>query len=79
MKKSEVHITDHALVRYLERAMGVDVEGLRRRIGRQVDMGILDKMPVPDAVVVNGIRYRLHGKRVTTCMPVKQRRKVRRR
>lgn len=78
MKKPKVNITDHALVRYLERARGVDVEGLRQRIGRHVDKGLLDEMPVPNAVVVNGIRYRLRGKKVITCMPVKQRRKVRR-
>ncbi len=29
-----VHITDHAVLRYLERGLGVDVAGLRRRIAR---------------------------------------------
>lgn len=36
MKKPVVHVTDHAVIRYLERVMGYDIESLRRQIGHQM-------------------------------------------
>ncbi len=36
MKKPAVHVTDHAVIRYLERVMGYDIEGLRQQLGREV-------------------------------------------
>lgn len=73
MKKPIVHITDHALVRYLERVLLVDVEGLRRRIGREIDARLIDDFADPCGVTVNGVTYKLQGKAVTTCVPVKKR------
>jgi len=40
MKKPLHPVTDHAVLRYLERAEGVDVEGIRRMIGRRVDRAV---------------------------------------
>ncbi len=40
MKKPLYRVTDHALVRYLERVEGMDIETLRRQIGRIVQQGI---------------------------------------
>lgn len=37
MKRPRVHVTEHALLRYLERVMGVDVAALRIEIARAVD------------------------------------------
>ena len=34
---SGVLVSDHAVLRYLECGLGVDVEGLRRRLARQVE------------------------------------------
>ncbi|MGD1880829.1 MAG: hypothetical protein ACFB11_00725 [Paracoccaceae bacterium] len=68
MKKPLVHITDRAIVRYLERVYGVDVEGLRRRIGRNVQLA----SEYPDATAINhlGFSYKLKqdkpGKPVVT-------------
>ncbi|MBF9049903.1 hypothetical protein GTA62_12975 [Roseobacter sp. HKCCD9010] len=73
MKKPVVHITDHALVRYLERVLLVDVERLRRRIGRKIDALLIEELPDPSGVTVNGVTYKLRGKAVTTCVPVKKR------
>lgn len=73
MKKPVVHITDHALVRYLERVLLVDVESLRRRIGREIDARLIEELPDPCGVTVNGVTYKLQGKAVTTCVPVKKR------
>ena len=37
MKKSLHRVSDHAVLRYLERCKGVDVENVRRELGRKVD------------------------------------------
>ncbi len=37
MKHSRTRVSDHALLRYLERVQGLDVEALRHEIGRAVD------------------------------------------
>lgn len=37
MKKPRTHVTDHAVLRYLERVRGLDIEALRREIGARVD------------------------------------------
>lgn len=36
---SRVHVSDHALLRWLERVEGVDVEAIRRRIAKAVRRG----------------------------------------
>lgn len=37
MKKPLIRITDHALIRYLERVEGLDCERMRRELGARVD------------------------------------------
>lgn len=58
-----VRITDHTLIRYLERVKGVDVEALRRKIaltvGRGNDLGA-------SAVRVGGFTYRIEEGHVVT-------------
>lgn len=39
MKQIPSIVTDHALVRYLERVYGVDMDGLRRRIEKITEEG----------------------------------------
>lgn len=59
------HITDHALLRYLERHVGIDVEAHRRDMERAVEKGVeLGAC----GVVTGGIRYRLEGAAVVTCV-----------
>lgn len=54
MKKTRVRVTDHALVRFLERVGGVDVEALRQALARSMEeaahLGAA-------AAVVDGYRY----------------------
>jgi hypothetical protein len=56
-------ITDHAVVRYLERVKGVDIEATRAEIAaivrRGVDLGA-------QSVILDGMRYRLEGPHVVT-------------
>lgn len=60
MKRPRTHVTDHAVIRYLERVAGLDVEGIRREIGHAVD-----RLAVPGAsgVQIDGHSYRLEHAR----------------
>lgn len=61
------YITDHAMLRYLERVVGIDVAAHRReveqRVATAVDLGAC-------ALVREGFRYRIDDIRVTTVVPV---------
>lgn len=66
MKKPLYHVTDHAIVRYLERVEGVDMETLRRQIGHTVQQGIEQGA---NGVVSGGFVYRIEGAAVVTIAP----------
>ncbi|MFD1342904.1 hypothetical protein [Litorisediminicola beolgyonensis] len=40
MKKPLLHVTDHAVVRYLERVAGLDIAAIRCEIGRRAEQAI---------------------------------------
>lgn len=63
MKKPRHPVTDHAVIRYLERVQGVDIEGLRRQIGRLVDHGL---EAGACGVISGGFVYRIEGGCVVT-------------
>lgn len=69
MKKPTVHVSDHALLRYLERVLEVDIETHRRQIGARVSR-VLDIEGADGAsgVVMDGFSYKLQGRTVTTIM-----------
>ena len=69
MKKPKFHVTDHALVRYLQHVHGVDIETLRRRVGRNLQIELPDELPDPCGVVVAGIEYRIADGKVVTLYP----------
>lgn len=70
-KRPRTHVSDHAIVRYLERVHGYDIEALRLSIARRVDpaasMGA-------SGVVIDGFVFKVrrdqHGPVVTTVLPV---------
>lgn len=66
MKKSAIHVSDHALLRYLERVLGLDVEMHRRQMGRAVDRAMVDGA---HGVIIEGFTYKIRGVTVTTVMP----------
>jgi hypothetical protein len=68
MKKPLAHVTDHAVLRHLERVLGVDVEAIRRELGHKVDAAV-EAGAV--ATVSEGIRYILIEDRLVSCVPVK--------
>lgn len=53
MKNPITKVSDHAVVRYMERVLLVDVDGLRHRIGQVADSAVKQGDPVsPLAVCV---------------------------
>lgn len=64
MKKSRTPVTDHAVLRYLERVEGIDIEAVRRRIGKTVDLA--GDHPAASAILSNGVRYHLRACVVVT-------------
>lgn len=56
MKKPLHPVTDHAVIRYLERVIGVDIESIRRKIGRRVDLAAQNGA---SGAVVDGFVYKL--------------------
>lgn len=63
MKKPRHPVADHAVLRYLEWVEGVDVEGIRRMIGRRVDRAV--EMGAC-GVRADGLTFRLEGGVVVT-------------
>lgn len=58
MKKPRHKITDHAVLRYLERAHGLDVEAVRRELGARIDAAT-DGFEGMCGVNIDGISFRL--------------------
>ena len=61
--KKPIPVTDHAVLRYLERVAGVDVEAIRNRIHDQIKGPLAANA---SGVISNGIAYRIAGGKVTT-------------
>lgn len=68
MKKPIAHVTDHAVLRHLERVQGIDVEAVRRELGFKVDAA-MEAGAV--ATVSDGIRYVLVEGKLVSCVQVK--------
>lgn len=56
MKKPLHPVTDHAVIRYLERVQHMDIESIRREIGRRVDLAAQHGA---SGAVVDGFVYKL--------------------
>ena len=70
MKKPMVHITDHAVIRYLERVRGVDIEAVRREIRAKVTLA--QDYPGATGILVDGFRYALANGAVVTIHDIGQ-------
>lgn len=70
MKRSPVlpFITDHAVVRYLERVKGIDIDAVRAEITAVVRRGVSYGA---QSVILDGMRYRLEGQHVVTVIEKK--------
>ncbi|WP_439526198.1 hypothetical protein [Roseovarius mucosus] len=63
MKKPRHPASDHAVVRYLERVKGMDIDAVRREIGRVVEEGL---EAGACGVISGGFVYRIEGGCVVT-------------
>lgn len=61
MKHKPPLVTDRALIDYLECSWGVDVRGLRARMARMVTSA---QALGASSIVIDGVRFRLHGSQV---------------
>lgn len=55
-----IHVTDHALVRFLERSGALDVEQLRRMIAKSLERGrrAAERAGIADyTIAVDGLKY----------------------
>lgn len=68
MTKARPIVTDHAMIRYLERVVGVDVDQHRRaleeRVAQAVELGA-------SALIGDGLRYVISGNRIVTVRPAR--------
>ena len=62
---TSVHVTDHAVLRYLERVCGLDIDALRASIAAGCERGAAAGAPV---VRFSGARFLLRGERVVTAI-----------
>lgn len=69
-----MRISDHAVLRYLERRLGIDVDAVRREIAAEVDTPRM--RDVADfagetgwSIRLDGMVYCVRGRTVTTCFP----------
>lgn len=68
MKKPKAHVTDHAVLHYLERVHGIDIDAVREEVCQVVDKAI--EMGA-GAVIVDGLKYVLRDRVVITAAPVR--------
>lgn len=64
-----IHVTDHALVRFLERSGALDVEQLRDLISGSLERGrkMAERTGIADfVIVVDGLRYVIEGGNLVT-------------
>lgn len=66
MKKPRHTVTDHAVLRYLERVQGMDIEIVRRDLGRRID-ALTEGHDGLCSVVVEGHRFIVRDNVVVTC------------
>ncbi|UWQ31320.1 hypothetical protein K3555_11935 [Leisingera sp. M527] len=71
-KPSRPQVSDHAVLRFLERVKGVNVNAVRRRIGKAVTLG--DAFPDATGVIHGGHVYKLRNGVVTTVLPIRGKR-----
>ena len=79
-----IEVTDHAIVRYLERVLGVDLDGVREVIVRSLDSQRARRLVefgggARCTITVDGIVFCLRGQTVTTVLGDDRERRVRRR
>lgn len=73
-----IKVSDHAVVRYLERRQGVDIEAIRQTIASSLDSRAARRLVefsggAPCKINVDGMSYCVRRNTVTTCLPESKR------
>lgn len=66
MKKPRIAVSDHAVLRYMERAMGLDVDAVRAEIAAKVRLA--EEHPGCTAILAEGLRFRIENGVVVTVL-----------
>lgn len=61
-----IHVTDHAVLRYLQRAKGFDVEAVRRHIA---SLCTVPALAGALCVRTEGVKFEIQSRKVITCTP----------
>ncbi|WP_297341040.1 hypothetical protein [Pseudophaeobacter sp.] len=73
MNNPRCKVSDRAIVRYLERVQGININAVRRKIGKAVILG--DEHPDARGVFHGGYLYRIRNRTVVTVLSVRRNRK----
>lgn len=79
-----IEVTDHAIVRYMERILGVELDGVREQIASSLDSPRARRLVefgggAPCKVTVAGVVYCMQGHTVTTVLDDRSKRSASRR
>lgn len=77
MSRRRITVTDHAVLRYLERVQGMDIRAVRREIADRCDVAA--DHPGVTAVLSSGHRFILRGGAIVTVTGLHPHKFVRRR
>ncbi|MEO0678840.1 MAG: hypothetical protein AAF192_00330 [Pseudomonadota bacterium] len=69
MSKPRLGVSDHAVLRYLQRRWGVNVAALRRRIAKEADGAQAFRDLPCRKVCKGGVAFVIEGDRVVTVLP----------
>lgn len=67
MSTRPVRVTDHAVIRYLERIAGVDVDGARRALQHAAQLA--EEHDGANRVICQGVKFYIRNHTLTTVMP----------
>ena len=70
MKKPVIPVSDHAVIRYMERVLEIDVEQVRDEIRAKVKLSLVH--PAATGILVDGFRYVLADGAVVTIIDAYQ-------
>lgn len=71
-----IHITDHAVLRYIEHIQGVDIEALRMQLHGMATRAAQAAETIGGGnyiIKAEGVRLRVVGRNVVTVLPPKER------
>lgn len=75
MESKPIHVTDHAVVRYFERVLGVDVDLIRKELSSPT-VQLADRIGAPFVILKSGHRAAIRDGCVQTILPKRERRRT---